>query len=55
MRDYCQLTPLIIERGKGSYLYDIEGRRYLDGVSSLWVLFTAPEKADRYRHYPAGE
>ena len=37
MSDYCQLTPLIIERGKGSYLYDIEGRRYLDGVSSLWV------------------
>jgi adenosylmethionine-8-amino-7-oxononanoate aminotransferase len=37
MKDYAQLTPLIIERGKGSYLYDIEGNRYLDGVSSLWV------------------
>ena len=37
MKDYCQLAPLIIERGSGSYLYDIEGKRYIDGVSSLWV------------------
>ena len=29
--------PLIIERGEGAYLIDLEGRRYLDGVSSLWV------------------
>jgi adenosylmethionine-8-amino-7-oxononanoate aminotransferase len=28
--------PLIIERGEGCWLIDIEGRRYLDGVSSLW-------------------
>jgi adenosylmethionine-8-amino-7-oxononanoate transaminase len=27
---------LVIERGQGSYLIDTEGRRYLDGVSSLW-------------------
>ncbi|MDR2191505.1 MAG: adenosylmethionine--8-amino-7-oxononanoate transaminase [Endomicrobium sp.] len=33
--DPCE--PLIIERAKGSYLYDIYGRKYLDGVSSLWV------------------
>ena len=37
MQEYRQLTPLIIERGSGSYLYDIEGNRYIDGVSSLWV------------------
>ncbi|MBI5116987.1 adenosylmethionine--8-amino-7-oxononanoate transaminase [Candidatus Poribacteria bacterium] len=37
MQDYVAETPLIIERAKGSYLYDIRGRRYLDGVSSLWV------------------
>lgn len=37
MQDYCRLKPLIIERGKGSWLYDMEGNRYLDGVSSLWV------------------
>jgi adenosylmethionine---8-amino-7-oxononanoate aminotransferase len=29
--------PLVIERGSGVHLYDSEGRRYLDGVSSLWV------------------
>ncbi|MDQ3588086.1 MAG: adenosylmethionine--8-amino-7-oxononanoate transaminase [Actinomycetota bacterium] len=28
--------PLIVERAKGSELVDTEGRRYLDGVSSLW-------------------
>jgi adenosylmethionine-8-amino-7-oxononanoate aminotransferase len=29
--------PLVIERGEGMYLVDTDGRRYLDGVSSLWV------------------
>jgi len=28
--------PLVIEKGKGCWLVDSEGRRYLDGVSSLW-------------------
>lgn len=28
--------PLIIERGDGPYLIDTQGRRYIDGVSSLW-------------------
>lgn len=28
--------PLVIDRGEGNYLIDREGRRYLDGVSSLW-------------------
>jgi adenosylmethionine-8-amino-7-oxononanoate aminotransferase len=28
--------PLIIECGEGNYLIDTGGRRYLDGVSSLW-------------------
>ncbi len=29
--------PLIVARGKGNYLYDIDGKKYFDGVSSLWV------------------
>jgi adenosylmethionine-8-amino-7-oxononanoate aminotransferase len=37
MRDYARIPPLIIEEGKGSYVKDIYGRWYLDGVSSLWV------------------
>lgn len=28
---------LIVARAKGAYFYDHKGRRYLDGVSSLWV------------------
>ncbi len=38
MRDYQEMEPVIIERGEGAYLVDIYGRRYLDGVSSLWVI-----------------
>ena len=34
---YRQKDPIIIEKGKGSYLYDTKGRRYLDGYASLWV------------------
>jgi adenosylmethionine-8-amino-7-oxononanoate aminotransferase len=29
--------PLVIDRAAGVYLFDVDGRRYLDGVSSLWV------------------
>lgn len=32
----AEWEPLVIERGEGNYLVDREGRRYLDGVSSLW-------------------
>ena len=28
--------PLILERGEGCYVFDSDGRRYLDAVSSLW-------------------
>lgn len=37
MQDWRENNFLIIERAKGSYLYDTEGKKYLDGVSSLWV------------------
>ncbi|MEX1115582.1 MAG: adenosylmethionine--8-amino-7-oxononanoate transaminase [Akkermansiaceae bacterium] len=29
--------PLVITRGQGSWLWDSEGRRYLDGNSSIWT------------------
>lgn len=32
----AEYEPLIIERAEGSWLVDVHGRRYLDGVSSLW-------------------
>jgi adenosylmethionine-8-amino-7-oxononanoate aminotransferase len=37
MRDYSNEKPLIIEKGEDSFLIDIYGNRYIDGVSSLWV------------------
>ena len=32
----AEWDPLVIVRGDGSFLFDDHGRRYLDGVSSLW-------------------
>jgi adenosylmethionine-8-amino-7-oxononanoate aminotransferase len=37
MLEWQSLQPLVIERAEGNYLIDTEGRRYLDGISSLWV------------------
>ena len=37
MAVYEGSTPVIVERGQGNYLYDTDGRRYLDAISSLWV------------------
>ena len=36
MADWEKEEILVIERAEGVYLMDTEGRRYLDGVSSLW-------------------
>ena len=36
MQDWRREEPLIIERGRGCYLIDTQGRAYLDGVSSIW-------------------
>ncbi|MEX2108100.1 MAG: aminotransferase class III-fold pyridoxal phosphate-dependent enzyme, partial [Solirubrobacterales bacterium] len=33
---WCAEEPLVIECAEGSHLIDTDGRRYLDGVSSLW-------------------
>ncbi len=37
MKEWQQEPPVIISEGKGSFLKDIYGRWYIDGVSSLWV------------------
>ncbi len=37
MADWVREPQLVIERAEGNYLVDVEGRRYFDGVSSLWV------------------
>jgi adenosylmethionine-8-amino-7-oxononanoate aminotransferase len=36
MQAYAAEPPLIIERAEGCFLIDVDGRPYLDGVSSLW-------------------
>jgi adenosylmethionine---8-amino-7-oxononanoate aminotransferase len=36
MRDWCGEAPLVIESAEGTDLVDADGRRYIDGVSSLW-------------------
>ena len=37
MADWLDGEPVVIERGEGNYLIDSQGRRYLDGISSMWV------------------
>jgi adenosylmethionine-8-amino-7-oxononanoate transaminase len=36
MKDYVNAEPLIIEGGKGVILRDIDGKEYIDGISSMW-------------------
>ena len=37
MQEYEEKDPIVIEDSDGSYLIDTEGKKYIDGVSSLWV------------------
>jgi len=36
MQEWLAEEPCIISQGDGHYLIDVHGRKYLDGVSSLW-------------------
>ena len=37
MKPWCENKEVVvIERGEREFLIDTEGRRYIDGVSSLW-------------------
>lgn len=37
MKDYEKLPLIPIRKGEGVYLYDYDGNRYLDAISSWWV------------------
>ncbi|MCU1430001.1 MAG: adenosylmethionine-8-amino-7-oxononanoate transaminase [Actinomycetia bacterium] len=37
MASYAENRPIIVDRAEGHELVDIDGRRYLDAISSLWV------------------
>ncbi|MBM4296716.1 MAG: adenosylmethionine--8-amino-7-oxononanoate transaminase, partial [Deltaproteobacteria bacterium] len=36
MQEWMGEEPVIVSQGEGHFLFDVEGRKYLDGVSSLW-------------------
>lgn len=37
MKDYETFPPIVIKKGKGVFLEDIDGKKYMDAVSSWWV------------------
>lgn len=37
MQGWFEEDAPVIERGEGVYLWDTDGKKYLDGISSLWV------------------
>ncbi|MDE0300560.1 MAG: adenosylmethionine--8-amino-7-oxononanoate transaminase [Candidatus Poribacteria bacterium] len=37
MKEWMEESPVIIERGEGIYLIDVNGNRYIDGVASMWT------------------
>ena len=37
MKDYENDEPIIIDRGEGAYIWDCNGNKYIDGISSWWV------------------
>jgi adenosylmethionine---8-amino-7-oxononanoate aminotransferase len=37
MQSFADNVPVIVERAEGNELIDVDGRRYLDAISSLWV------------------
>lgn len=43
---WSEEQPLMIERGEGSYLIDVDGRRYLDGTAALWCNVHGHRKAE---------
>ena len=58
MKDHETLPMIPIARGEGVWLYDFDGRRYLDAISSWWVnLFghcqPAHQRRDRRAARPA--
>jgi adenosylmethionine-8-amino-7-oxononanoate aminotransferase len=38
MATYATNSPIVVERGEGRELIDVDGRRYLDAISSVWMM-----------------
>ena len=59
MKDYEEFPPIVVDRGEGSWLVDMEGNRYLDAISSWWSISSvtpipgspsSTEQAERLEH-----
>ncbi|MDD3419401.1 MAG: adenosylmethionine--8-amino-7-oxononanoate transaminase [Candidatus Gastranaerophilales bacterium] len=37
MKDFEEHKPIVIDHGKGIYVYDLKGNKYIDAVASWWV------------------
>ena len=37
MSSYADNAPVLVDRAEGHEVIDVDGRRYLDAISSLWV------------------
>src|SRR5215207_2249513 len=37
MSAYADNAPIVVDHAEGREVVDVEGRRYLDAISSLWV------------------
>jgi adenosylmethionine-8-amino-7-oxononanoate aminotransferase len=38
MSSYADNAPIVVDRAEGRELIDVDGRHYLDAISSLWVV-----------------
>jgi len=36
-QDNADFPPVVMSRGEGIYLYDVDGRKYIDAIGSWWV------------------
>lgn len=46
MQEYVSHEPIVVARGAGNYIIDVDGRRYIDGASSLWCNVFGHRKAE---------
>ena len=37
MKEWFEEEIIIVERGEGIYLIDVDGKHYIDGISSMWT------------------
>ena len=48
MSCYTESNPVLVAAGDGHELIDVDGRRYLDAISSLWVNTLGSWLSDRF-------